>query len=109
MIECGDLIRALRCTKNENDDCHTCKYQVLHEGLHDYCDRDALENEAAEAIAVLGKAIVCITKERDAAIERTKKLFYLEYYGCCETDGNPCDGCAEKWRGRMGRSQHTIS
>ena len=48
MIECGDLIRALRCTKNENDDCHTCKYQVLHEGLHDYCDRDALENEAAE-------------------------------------------------------------
>ena len=69
MIERGDLIRALRCTKNENDDCQTCVYQVLCEGQYDYCDQERLELEAAEAIKSLREQLVRVTAERDAAIE----------------------------------------
>lgn len=40
-----------------------------------------------------------VTAERDAAVEHTKRLCYLEYKGWCENDGGPCDGCASEWRG----------
>lgn len=48
-----DLIRALRCTKNENNDCQTCKYQMLCEGRYDYCDQEQLELDAAVALKTL--------------------------------------------------------
>ena len=133
-----DLIRALRCTKNENDDCPTCKYQVLCDGQHDYCDQEQLELDAAEALKAqeaentilreqlmdantslnlsadacktieanyksqllnLHEQLARVTAERDAAIERTKRLCYLEYNGWCDNDEEPCDGCAGRWRG----------
>lgn len=71
-----DLIRALRCTKNENDDCPTCKYQVLCEGRYDYCDQEQLEIDAAEAFkaleaenAALRGQLARVTAERDAAMK----------------------------------------
>ena len=120
-----DLIRALRCTKNENADCRTCKYQVLYEGGYDYCDQERLEIDAAEAIKTLDSELADANEsirlaaeasktieanykmqlanaaaERDEAIERTKRLCYLEYGGWCENDEEPCDGCVGRWRGR---------
>lgn len=77
-----DLIRALRCTKNENADCRSCKYQVLHEGGYDYCDQERLEIDAAEALKDLGaeNAALCkqlsrVTDERDEAMPMNSNRF----------------------------------
>ncbi|WP_418427925.1 hypothetical protein [Anaerotruncus massiliensis (ex Liu et al. 2021)] len=77
-----DLIRALRCTKNENADCLSCKYQVLHEGGYDYCDQERLEIDAAEALkdldaenAALHKQLARVTDERDEAMPMKSNRF----------------------------------
>lgn len=77
-----DLIRALRCTKNENADCLSCKYQVLHEGGYDYCDQERLEIDAAEALkdldaenAALHKQLARVTDERDEAMPMNSNRF----------------------------------
>lgn len=77
-----DLIRALRCTKNENADCRSCKYQVLHEGGYDYCDQERLEIDAAEALKDLGtentalrKQLAIVTDERYEAMPMSSNRF----------------------------------
>lgn len=69
-----DLIRALRCTKNENADCRSCKYQVLHEGGYDYCDQERLEIDAAEAIKTLDAELMDANESIRLAAEASKTI-----------------------------------
>lgn len=45
-----NLIDCLRCSKNEIDDCYTCKYAVMYNGKFDHCDTQALERDAAQEL-----------------------------------------------------------
>ncbi len=69
-----DLIRALRCTKNENADCRSCKYQVLYEGGYDYCDQERLEIDAAEAIKTLDAELADANESIRLAAEASKTI-----------------------------------
>ena len=69
-----DLIQALRCTKNENADCRSCKYQVLHEGRYDYCDQEQLEIDAAEAIKTLDAELADANESLRLAAEASKTI-----------------------------------
>ena len=39
-----------------------------------------------------------VTAQRDAAVERTKALCYLERCGICDADDGECDGCVSARR-----------
>jgi len=53
MTDPKEIVRELRCTKNENDGCRTCAYQVMYNGRFDHCNTEKLEFDAADLIESL--------------------------------------------------------
>ena len=73
-MEPNEIVRALRCTKNENENCTTCKYAVpckrtmLGGGWFDYCNSEALESDAADCIERLQAELEASKRMEMAAI-----------------------------------------
>ncbi len=101
-----EILRALRCTKSENSQCASCSYRVMYKGLHDYCDTEKLECDAASLIESLQAQLLESQRREKAAVnDMIPRRAICKHGNSCNfisdfTGRHDCMACDKfEWRG----------